>query len=133
MKPVFVDRSGRRRRLVRVAGATVGLTLTLAAALMVAGFTGAGPGHLPLLPDPAGDRMGTATKAPRPAVVPAPSSPRPSRIPDAPTTRPTRSSGVAATATVTATPATTATPAPSRSGHRRVPTHTPGNKPSKSS
>lgn len=127
MKPVFVDRSGRRRRLVRVAGAAAGLALTLASALLVAGFTGAGPGHLPLLPDPAGGRVGAATKSPRPEVAPAPATPtRLTPRPEGGTAPRTTSPGAAATTA-------RAVPTPSRSSHRRVPTHTPGNKPSKPS
>ncbi|BCB76853.1 hypothetical protein GCM10022251_48890 [Phytohabitans flavus] len=126
MKPIFVDRSGHRRRLVRVAGAAAALALTLASALLVAGFTGAGAGRLPLLPEPAGGRAGDATKSPRPEVAPAPTTPRPSPRPDdrtTPGTPPTTSSVAPIT--------TTAVAKPGRSSHRRVPTHTPGNKPSK--
>ncbi|MGN9909649.1 hypothetical protein ACTMTJ_19060 [Phytohabitans sp. LJ34] len=124
MKPVFVDRTGQRRRLVRVAGAAAGLLLALASLLLVAGFTGAGPGHLPLLPQPAGGaptapRSPAATRpapAPARATVPAPAD-RPSTVPPP-----------------TATARVTPTPTPSRTNHRRVPTHTPGNnRPSKPS
>ncbi|GAA4460412.1 hypothetical protein [Phytohabitans houttuyneae] len=124
MKPVFVDRSGRRRRLVRAAGTAAGLALALASALLVAGFTGAGPDHLPLLPDPAGGRIGNVPASARPSVTPAPAPPSRSAPPSGqPTSR----------APSSAVPATTAAPTPSRTNHRRVPTHTPGNKPSKPS
>jgi hypothetical protein len=117
-KPVFVDRTGRRRRVIRVAGASGALALVLASLLLVAGFTGAGAGDPPRLPEPAGGRLGGAPT--RPAADPA----TPAQRPAAP-----------ATASPTPLPATTAvataTPTPSRSNHRRVPTHTPGNKPSK--
>lgn len=124
MKPVFVDRTGQRRRLVRVAGAAAGLALALASLLLVAGFTGAGPGHLPLLPQPAGG----APAAPRSPAAATP-APAPAR---ATTPQPAdRPSTVAPPAT---TAAVAPTPTPSRSSHRRVPTHTPGNnKPSKPS
>ncbi|MFB9449252.1 hypothetical protein Dvina_17245 [Dactylosporangium vinaceum] len=48
--PVFVDRSGRRRRLFTVFGTGVGVALTAGAALLVAGLTGSSPLPLPLLP-----------------------------------------------------------------------------------
>jgi hypothetical protein len=124
VKPVFVDRTGQRRRLVRVAGAAAGLALALATLLLVAGFTGAGPGHLPLLPQPAGGApAGPRSPAPtRPGGV-AP-SPRPTGAPDG---------RRATTAPPPATATAASSPSPSRSDHRRVPTHTPGNKPSKPS
>lgn len=122
MKPIFVDRSGRRRRLVRVAGAATGLALALASVLLVAGFTGAGPGHLPLLPDPAGGRMGVPTRSPRPEVAPGPA-----------TTSVPPPAGDRTTAPAATTAAGGATATPSRNAHRRVPTHTAGNKPSKPS
>jgi hypothetical protein len=124
VKPVFVDRTGQRRRVVRVAGAAAGLALALASLLLVAGFTGAGPGHLPLLPQPAGGGAPAAPRSPT-TTRPAPPSTRP------PVTRPAT---IAPPAATTAAPEATPTPAPSRSGHRRIPTHTPGNnKPSKPS
>lgn len=126
MKPVFVDRTGQRRRLVRVAGAAAGLALALASLLLVAGFTGAGPGHLPLLPQPAGG----APAEPRSPAAPRPGGAVPSQpaTAPAPTGRPATTAPPAATAT-----GGTPTPTPSRGSHRRVPTHAPGNKPSKPS
>jgi hypothetical protein len=120
VKPVFVDRTGQRRRLVKVAGVAAGLALAAVSLLLLAGFTGTGPGHLPLLPEPVGGAPG----APRPSAEtrPVPPSPAPVRT--------------SASQPVTAAPtAASATPTPSRSSHRRVPTHTPGNgnKPSKPS
>lgn len=122
-KPIFVDHTGRRRRLVRVAGVATGLGLALATLLLVAGFTGAGPGHLPLLPEPAGG----APRAPRPAAVTPPAGSSPAQAP--PDDRATPSATPPATAATAA--ATAAAPTPSRSDHRRVPTHTPGVKPSR--
>lgn len=124
MKPVFVDRTGQRRRLVRVAGVAAGLVLALASLLLVAGFTGAGPGQLPLLPQPAGG----APAAPRsPATKPAPrSSPATVTPADRPATTPPPPAATTAGAT--------AAPVPTRTSHRRVPTHTPSNnKPTKPS
>jgi len=45
--PVFVDRSGRRRRLILIAGAAGTVTLLAAIAALLAGFTGAGPVSVP--------------------------------------------------------------------------------------
>jgi hypothetical protein len=49
--PVFVDQTGRRRRAITLVGAGGALTLTVAVAVLAAGFVGAGPGRLPGLPE----------------------------------------------------------------------------------
>jgi hypothetical protein len=48
---VFVDRSGRRRRLVVASGAAFGVLVLLALTMLVAGLFGASPVPLPGLPD----------------------------------------------------------------------------------
>src|SRR6185369_7694434 len=63
-KPVFVDRSGRRHRIVVASGAAAGVLVVLALGMLVAGLFGASPLPLPGLPD---------------LVGPAPSQPQPSR------------------------------------------------------
>lgn len=45
--PVFVDRSGRRRRLILIAGTAGTLVLLAAIVALLAGFTGAGPAVVP--------------------------------------------------------------------------------------
>ncbi|WP_173079635.1 hypothetical protein [Phytohabitans rumicis] len=116
--PVFVDGTGRRRRLFALAGAAAGVLLALAALVLVAGFTGTGPGHLPTLPLPAGGDAREAVSPPRPSGTPT----TPAQAP-----RP----GLPIPSTVESPSVAAVTPSPSRSNHRRVPTHTPGNKPSK--
>ncbi|MDQ7911499.1 hypothetical protein RB614_44150 [Phytohabitans sp. ZYX-F-186] len=119
-KPVFVDRSGRRRHLVRVTGVAGGLGLALAAVLLVAGFTGSGTGRPPSLPEPAGGQMGGGPTASRPPAGPGSTAPPPG-------TAPAPGGRSATPAPAPATTAAVASPAPSGSSHRRVPTHTPGN------
>lgn len=48
--PVFVDRSGRRRRLFTGLGAGLGVLLVLGSLLLVAGLLGSSPVPLPGLP-----------------------------------------------------------------------------------
>jgi hypothetical protein len=115
-RPVFVDLTGRRRRLVILAGVLAGLLLTTAMALLVAGVFGASPVPLPGLPQ-------GGQGAQQEAVVPAGAVPsadraasttsRPARIPTAPSDP-------------TATP-TSAQPAPSSSAPEP---RTRGNRPS---
>lgn len=50
-KPVFVDRSGRRHRIVVASGAAAGVLVLLALIMLVAGLFGASPVPLPGLPD----------------------------------------------------------------------------------
>ncbi|GLH94792.1 hypothetical protein [Phytohabitans aurantiacus] len=120
--PVFVDRTGRRRRVFLIAGLASGAALALATLVLIAGFTGTGPGRLPLLPESAGEQL----RAPVATVKP----------PEAPRTIPSPSESAAAprpTRTGTPAPATTTqvAPSPSKTNHRNVPTHTPGGKPTK--
>lgn len=61
--PVFVDRTGRRRRLVAIAASAAGLVLVLVALAMFVGFTGVGAGRLPGLPG-AVDPVATVAPAP---------------------------------------------------------------------
>ncbi|MFF5230780.1 hypothetical protein [Dactylosporangium sp. NPDC000521] len=49
--PVFVDRSGRRRRLFTILGAGLGVLLVAGCALLIAGLLGASPVPLPGLPE----------------------------------------------------------------------------------
>jgi hypothetical protein len=121
--PVFLDRTGQRRRLFKVAIAGAAVLLATATLVLVAGFTGTGPGHLPTLPQPAGGEVRGAGSSAKPTVTGAAPAPRPTA--PGPVVRSTTSPAPRATSSPTATPT------PSRSSHRRVPTHTPGNKPTK--
>jgi len=61
--PVFVDRTGRRRRVAATVATVAGLVLVLVALAMFVGFTGVGAGRLPGLP---GAVEPAATQAPAP-------------------------------------------------------------------
>ncbi|GAA4605750.1 hypothetical protein BJY16_005514 [Actinoplanes octamycinicus] len=127
--PVFVDRSGRRRRLVMAAGATGGLVLLLAVATLLAGLTGAGPSAVPGWPAPAATR---AKAQPSPSPSPSPSrSPRvvtSTRKQTTPGSVRTSTPPPAATtgAAVTPSPATAATSRPANRGRK------PSSRPSRS-
>lgn len=120
IEPVFVDRTGRRRRVVALAGSAGALVLLLAALALVAGFTGTGPGSLPGWAVPGTEQLHgeKAKPAPAPSVRPSSraASPAPTRerARTSPAARPTTS------------PASTS-PAPTRApGNRRGnPSHTP--------
>jgi len=60
IKPIFVDSTGRRRRLFTIIAAAAGVLLTTAVVILVAGFVGAGPSHLPGLPDLQGPQQEVA-------------------------------------------------------------------------
>jgi len=51
INPIFVDSTGRRRKLFTMIAAAAGVLLTTAVVILVAGFVGAGSSHLPGLPD----------------------------------------------------------------------------------
>jgi hypothetical protein len=109
--PVFVDRTGRRRRIAVVAGGIAGLALVLAALAMFVGFTGVGAGYLPGLPGAGG---APAATGPAPAGQPLaahPSGRTPRSVP--PGNVPAGALGPSGT------------PSPSASTHRTVPTQTP--------
>jgi uncharacterized iron-regulated membrane protein len=119
--PVFVDRTGRRRRLFALGGTAGGLLLAVTLLALLAGFTGAGPAVLP-------DWSDAGAAAPRRA--PARPAPSPAETPRA---DPTYADAPAATGAVrTSSPATTtaaAEPAATGRGNGRTPTHTPSAKP----
>jgi hypothetical protein len=127
MDPVFVDRTGRRRRLFVAAGSAGGLVLLVAALALVAGFTGAGPASVPGWP---GGTDELRISRPDPAVSVRPRTTAPQPV----TTRARRTTAPVTTTPVTApttTAAPTATPTASINPHRRVPTHTPNPRKSK--
>jgi hypothetical protein len=77
VRPVFLDRSGRRRRVVLFAGSGIALVLLTSLALLVAGLFGAAPAHIPGFPDPGSDRAGNDRPVVTPVPTPAPTSPVP--------------------------------------------------------
>jgi hypothetical protein len=122
--PVFLDRSGRRRRWFVAAGTAGGLLLSTAALALVAGFTGAGPGSVPGWPGGADDR---SVDRPESAVSVRPPATR--RAPRPPATTEVERTTAPAVAVPTTSKAPTADP--SVNPHRRVPTHTPNPRKSK--
>ncbi|GIJ72224.1 hypothetical protein [Virgisporangium ochraceum] len=127
-RPVFVDVSGRRRRLVTVTGAGVGIGLATALAVLVASMViGASPRPLPGLPAGGhGEQPGPAAEPPVASVTPS----RSDAITRPPTTAPPVPAAPAAPPAVTTGPGTTPT-SPTARGNR--PTGQPGNpRPSRS-
>jgi hypothetical protein len=132
---VFVDRTGRRRRLIALAGSAGGLMLTLILLALVAGFTGVGPASVPGWPDAAAGAPGARAK-PSPSRTAPSARPRPltAEPPIAEQTPAGDSSGSAApdvtpTSSATVTPSGSVTPTPKNNGRR--PTHTPNPRSSK--
>jgi hypothetical protein len=135
--PVFVDRTGRRRRIFLLAGAAGGVVLVLATVALLAGFTGVGSRYLPALPGLPGSGAGQAqgvapTPKPSGTAIPTRQIPRST----APTTSP-RPAGAPQPAVVpppgtTAGAGMTATPT-GPSSRRNEPTQTPTTHPSKRS
>jgi hypothetical protein len=132
--PVFVDRTGRRRRIFLLAGAAGGVVLVLATVALLAGFTGVGSHYLPALPGLPGVGPGQVQGV---APTPRPSGAGPNRrIPRsaAPTTdsRPAGAPEPAVAPLPGTAPAagTSATPT-SRSSRRNVPTQTPTTHPTR--
>jgi hypothetical protein len=124
---VFVDRTGRRRRLITITGSTGGIVLALVLLALVAGFTGVGPASVPGWPDAVADAgHGVRPKPSTSRAVPA-ARPRPRTVTPTlprPTTggAPARSTAPAPVASTS--PAAGATPLPSISA---TPTATPKN------
>ncbi|MEV0271269.1 hypothetical protein AB0H43_21030 [Hamadaea sp. NPDC050747] len=115
-RPVFVDRSGRRRRLITVLGAALGVSLLLGLIGLGASLLGGGPAQLPGWPGHGG------AAEPKPSVVAEPSG-EPSS-----STATTRTSVPTGSVSPSATPRTAATSAPPGQTN----THRPTAKPSRS-
>ena len=107
--PVFVDRTGRRRRLMVIMGAAAsGILLAVVLALLAA-FSGAGPAAVPGWP---GTAAGHGTAKPRSTTIiptsrPAVTAPARSAVTTTPAPRPattTASAPVVPTATASARP-----------------------------
>jgi hypothetical protein len=119
--PIFVDRTGRRRRLLVTGGVIGALLLTGAVGAMLLAVTGASGRTLPGLP----------ATTPRPHVTPASARPQPDPATSAtagtastagtPHTSPTGTPAPSLAPSPTADPTGTATPAPG-STHRHTPT-----------
>ncbi|MEU7819435.1 hypothetical protein [Catellatospora sp. NPDC049133] len=106
-RPVFVDRTGRRRRLFTVLAAGGGVALTLMLGIVVAGFLGVEGAGLPGLPQLLPDRP-VAEESAEPS--PSPSTPEPLPQPGATASpSPTKTTGE---------PSTAPTAAPSTRGNR---------------
>jgi hypothetical protein len=115
--PVFVDRTGRRRRLFVVIGMGSSVLLILAAGALLAGFIGIGPGHQPGWPGSGQDRAAaTPGMVGQGGVSPSPTKHDSSASPGTP---------------VPGTSATPGSASPSPTGRRNEPTHTPTAHPSK--
>jgi hypothetical protein len=127
--PVFVDRSGRRRRLVAVAGSAGALVLVLAVVALLAGVTGTGPAALPGWADTAAKPARTQQARATPTRTTPSASPRTTRrTPDAPATTRSRT---AAPTIPSASPTPSARTGSTARNNRRVPTHTPTARPPK--
>jgi hypothetical protein len=126
--PVFVDRSGRRRRLFTGLGAGFGVVLVVGCVLLVAGLMGSSPVPLPGLPQSGQGALHGKDGG----VGVQPAAPTPPGTPASHVGQPARSS--TATSTAGARSATTQ-PAPTSStvapGNRHA-THTGNPKPSRS-
>jgi hypothetical protein len=123
--PVFVDRTGGRRRVFVVLGAAGGIVLVLACLALLAGFTGGGPGDLPGLPGSGAGQVQRVAATPTPSTVDRSGSSR--AKPPVSSTR--ASAAIPSSAAVRS--AVPATPSASPTSHRNVPTQTPTAHPSK--
>jgi hypothetical protein len=121
--PVFVDHTGRRRRLVAAAATAGALILTLAVLALLAGFTGAGPVPVPGFP---AARTGHV-KPTRP--TPQRTDPTPATTPAPPGATPAGTSGPATArpsfGAPSVTSAPTASPTLTPKGNGRSPSHPP--------
>lgn len=102
-RPVFVDRTGRRRRLFTVLAAGGGVALTLMLGIVVAGFLGVEGAGLPGLPQLLPDRP-AAEESPSPGPAASTPQPRPQPLATA-SASPTKTTGKPSAAP-TASPST---------------------------
>ena len=129
-EPVFVDRTGRRRRLIAVAGSVGGLVLTVALVALVVGFTGAGPVSIPGWPDSAaGAVIGEPATRP-PSGARRSTTPRPQDAQRTAEPAPIGPGAVSPSTTVMPAPSPTASATPSASPS---PTRGRGSKPTRTS
>ena len=123
-QPVFVDQTGRRRRVTVLAGASIAVGLLVSLGLIVAGLFGGSAVPLPGWPDSRVPRQGEAEFPPIDVGSTTPTEPRPATTP-ARTARPT--SPPSPTTAPGSRP--TGTDRPGANDPTRVP---PGHRPSKS-
>src|SRR5262250_976659 len=86
--PIFMDSSGKRRRLFTMIAAAAGVLMTTAVVILVAGFVGPSAGHLPGLPDLQPGQQQEVAKVPQPTPAPGVPSARPPRAGTDPTPAP---------------------------------------------
>jgi hypothetical protein len=137
-EPVFVDRTGRRRRLIALAGSAGGLVLTVALLAVAVAFTGAGPVSLPRWPESAAGAVigDPATRPPSDARrSTAPRQQDAERTAEPAPVRPADAARASATAAPAPSPTASGTPSASPSStrgrgsrptHTSAPTQTPG-------
>ena len=106
-RPVFVDRSGRRRRLTAMIGAALGVALVATLAAFAVGLSSGSPLSIPGLPAIGGQVEPDTTTSPDAHSRTLPPAGRPSTSATASSTEPT----------------------PTPTLRRRVPTHTPPHTP----
>jgi hypothetical protein len=119
-QPVFVDSTGTRRRWLAVFAVAGGAVLALASAMLIAGFLGGGPGHLPGLP--IAPRPEPLVGQPHPADH-SPTSPNPSSVSRRPS--PAGSGGPPASPAGSVAPLSAT---PTQPGHRNTAHPTPSHK-----
>jgi hypothetical protein len=119
-QPVFVDSTGSRRRWLAVFAVAGGAVLALASAMLIAGFLGGGPGHLPGLPD--APRPEPIVGQPHPADR-SPVTPSPSRV-----SHPASSGGTSGSPVNPAGSVLPPSATPTLPGHRNTAHPTPSHK-----
>lgn len=128
-EPVFLDRTGRRHRIIAAAGAAATVLLSMLMLALLAGLTGNGAGDMPGWPAAGGharsaqpvpprtERSSSAVRATTTGRSPAPAPP------PALTARPTSVAPAATTTSPSVTPTTS--PTARGNGHRKNASHTP--------
>jgi hypothetical protein len=112
---VFVDRSGRRRRLLTVVGAALGVALLASLGLLIAGMVAGSPVPIPGWPD----SPARANQQHQPAT------------PSAETTAPSEQTRVPSPATTTAQPLISSSPTATNPGQGDEHRHTPPPRPTR--
>lgn len=122
VKPVFVDGTGRRRRLTVFAGVGIGVGLLVSLILIVVGlFTGSSM-PVPHWPEPGGQQQG---KVAEDGLIPSPTAPEPAASTADTVTTTVRSPAPRPTSSTAVQP--TATDQPGQGDeHRAKPSKTPG-------
>jgi hypothetical protein len=128
-EPVFLDRTGRRHRIVAAAGAAATVLLSMLMLALLAGLTGVGAGDMPGWPaaggharsaQPVSPRTKPSSSAVRATATGRPSAPAP---PPALTARPTNAAPAATTTSAPVAPTTS--PTTRGNGHGKNASHTP--------